>query len=56
MLIVYHGQTEQIYEGMCVCSVVGGPTYRIPVKGESSAIHYRLERRVIEFGPLPYLL
>jgi hypothetical protein len=33
---------------------VGGPTYSMPIKGESSSIQYRLERRVIEFGPLPY--
>ncbi len=54
MLLIYRGQTEQIYQGRCVCTVAGGPTYTLPIKGESSAVHYRFERRVIEFGQHPY--
>jgi hypothetical protein len=32
----------------------GGPQYDFTIRGESSAIQYRIEKRIIEFGLLPF--
>ena len=51
---VFNAKTDRGFSVIAVCTVEGGPEYEIPISGESSNILYKLEKRIIEFGLLPY--
>lgn len=37
-----------------VCCVEGGPNYMVELMGESAFMQYKLEKRILEFGLIPY--
>eukprot|EP01105_Mastigella_eilhardi_P014617 TRINITY_DN3328_c0_g1_i10.p1 TRINITY_DN3328_c0_g1~~TRINITY_DN3328_c0_g1_i10.p1 ORF type:complete len:4822 (+),score=1153.45 TRINITY_DN3328_c0_g1_i10:606-14468(+) len=37
-----------------VCLAKGGPEYRFEIFGESSSLHYKFDKKLIECGQLPY--
>ena len=59
------GQTETVeftyyaghglsYNGIAVCSVVGGPDYEITIAGDSSFVSHRLSVNELDYGEIPY--
>jgi hydrocephalus-inducing protein len=51
---MFYARVDKGFATTAICSVEGGPQYEIALNGESSSIQYRLEKRIIEFGLMPY--
>lgn len=48
------GAPDQRVAATAVCSVEGGPEYKIPLSGEASAVSYSLEAAHVDFGSVVY--
>eukprot|EP01116_Phalansterium_solitarium_P008376 TRINITY_DN2221_c1_g1_i5.p1 TRINITY_DN2221_c1_g1~~TRINITY_DN2221_c1_g1_i5.p1 ORF type:complete len:1262 (+),score=576.09 TRINITY_DN2221_c1_g1_i5:84-3869(+) len=52
---VFYARHERKTHAVACCSVVGGPQYEVPLVAEASSIvQYRLDRRLLDFGMVPY--
>ena len=49
-----HGVPDQKVNAVAICTVEGGPEYRLPLYGEASAISYRLDTSYIDFDSVVF--
>ena len=52
--ILYKGGIDCKAKALALCEVAGGPEYELPMVAESSAIVYRLDKTLIDFGLQQY--
>ncbi len=46
----FYGHSHSMAEAIAVCSVVGGPDYRIYLKGQASLVQYGFSSTQIDLG------
>jgi hydrocephalus-inducing protein len=51
---VFFGASQEPLNGVAECEVEGGPSYTIPLAGESSEISFKLEKDVLDFGEVVF--
>ena len=50
MDIVFSGSAGASLSALAVCEVEGGPSYQVVVQGEASALNYKVDKDVLDFG------
>jgi len=50
----YYAGNQLHYSGIAICSVDGGPDYRVQIDGESSSIACDISEKELDFGLVPY--
>eukprot|EP01064_Diplonema_japonicum_P013676 TRINITY_DN21214_c0_g1_i2.p1 TRINITY_DN21214_c0_g1~~TRINITY_DN21214_c0_g1_i2.p1 ORF type:complete len:4615 (+),score=1185.39 TRINITY_DN21214_c0_g1_i2:107-13846(+) len=51
---IYHSQTAKKAKATAVLVVEGGPEYPVSLNGESSTMHFRFDKSMLDFGNISY--
>ena len=52
---IMFGSSNSKFSGLALCSVEGGPEYKLTLQGEASTVSYALDKAIVDFGKVVYV-